>query len=267
VLRLVRRRAAAPDERTWDPPSGTIAPGALDGVAAVVNLCGVAIDGKRWSAARKQLLIDSRVEPTEVLATAVAANGVPVLLNGSAIGYYGDTGDTTVDESGPAGPGFLAQLCVEWEAATAPATAAGARVALLRTSPVLSRSGGLLARMRPVFNLLLGARLGDGRQYQPWISLDDEVAAIRFVLEHPDIAGPVNLASPAPLTNREFTHALGKALGRPAPWIAPGFALKILFGEVAGDIVTGQRAVPAALEQHGFTFAHPTLQLALAAVT
>jgi uncharacterized protein (TIGR01777 family) len=265
VLRLVRRRTAAPDERGWDPPSGRIAADALDGVDAVVNLCGASVDAKRWSAARKQVIRDSRTEPTEVIAAAVAAAGVPILLNASAIGYYGDTGDRFITETDPPGEGFLAGLVAEWEAATEAAAQAGARVVRMRNGHVLSRSGGLLRRMLPYFTVGLGSRMGNGSQYQSWISLADAVAAIRFVLEHDEISGPVNIVGPAPATNREFTRELGKAIHRPTPWIAPGFALKIVFGEVAGDALTGQRVVPTILEQHGFTFTHPTLPAALRA--
>lgn len=264
VLRLVRRRPAAPDERGWDPPAGRIDAGALDGVDAVVNLCGAGVADKRWSDARKQVLLDSRTVPTEVLAAAVAEHGVPVLVNGSAIGYYGDTGDEVVDESSPSGAGFLADLCRRWEAATAPADA-HARVVRLRTGLVISPSGGLFGKVKPLFSLFLGGRLGDGRQYMPWVSLDDAVAAIRHVVEH-DVSGPVNVTAPSPVTNAEFTRTVGHALHRPTPWVAPAFALKAVLGQMAEEgLLSGQRAVPRALEQHGFQFQHPALGAAVAA--
>jgi uncharacterized protein len=263
VLRLVRRRPGAPDERGWDPPAGRIDGGALDGVDAVVNLGGASIGGRRWSDAYKQQLRDSRVEPTEVLARAVAERGIPALVNASAVGYYGDTGDRVVDESAPRGHGFLADLCGEWEAATA--AAADARVVLLRSGLVLSSSGGLMGRLLPLFKLMLGGRLGSGRQYMPWISLDDEVGAIRFAVEHDEVRGPVNLTGPGPVTNAEFTRELSAVLGRPAPWVVPPFALRAVLGQFAEDLLAGQRAIPKVLQDHGYRFAHPTLRAALEA--
>jgi uncharacterized protein (TIGR01777 family) len=266
VLRLVRRTPAAPDERGWDPPAGRIDEGTFDGVDAVVNLNGAGIGDRPWSGARKQLLRDSRTVPTDVLATAVAEHGVPVLLNASGINYYGDTGTRVVDETAPAGRGFLAELCRDWEAATGPARAAGARVVLMRSAAVLSPAGGLLGRLRPLFSLMLGGRLGTGRQAFPWISLDDEVGAMRFLVEHPDADGPVNLAGPEPATNAEFTAALAAALGRPAPFVVPGFAMRAVLGQLAEELVlTGPFAVPAVLQELGYRFRHPTIADALSA--
>ncbi|WP_447006317.1 TIGR01777 family oxidoreductase [Saccharothrix isguenensis] len=264
VLRLVRRRPGAPDERGWDPPAGRIDAGALDGADVVVNLCGAGVADKRWSDERKQVLLDSRTVPTEVLAAAVAEHGVPALVNASAIGYYGDTGDEVVDEASPSGTGFLAELCRQWEAATQPADE-HARVARLRTGLVISPSGGLFGRIKPLFSFFLGGRLGNGRQYMPWISLDDAVSAIRFVVEH-DISGPVNVTAPSPVTNAEFTRTVGHALHRPTPWIAPPFVLKAVLGDLAEEgLLSGQRAVPRVLEQRGFQFLHPALGAAVAA--
>lgn len=267
VRRLVRRRPAAPDERGWNPQAGQLDEDALDGVDAAVNLCGAGLGDKRWNAARKAELRSSRLVPTQVLARAVAAAGVPTLVNGSAVGFYGDTGPGIVDESTPVGSGFLAELCRDWEAATAPAAEAGARVVLARTGLVLSPAGGLLGQIRPVFNLFLGGRLGSGQQYMPWISLDDEIGALRYVMENTDIVGPVNLTGPSPVTNREFTRALGSALARPAPWLVPGFALRAVLGEFADEgVLIGQRAIPRVLEQHGYAFQHPAVGPALSAV-
>jgi uncharacterized protein (TIGR01777 family) len=267
VVRLVRREPSASDERRWDPPAGWLEADALDGVAAVVNLCGAGIGDKRWTEARKQVLRDSRETPTEVLAGAVAKAKIPVLVNASAVGFYGDTGDEVVDENTPAGSGFLADLVRRWEDATGPAAQSGARVVLLRSGLVLAPHGGTLAMLRPLFALFLGGRFGDGKQYMPWISLDDEVAAIRFALEHETLTGPVNLTGPTPVTNAEFTAALGKTLGRPTPWVVPGFALRLALGELAGEgVLAGQRAVPKVLLRAGFTFAHESIQDALAAV-
>ncbi len=267
VIRLVRRDPAGADERRWDPPAGWLEPNALAGADAVINLCGAGIGDKRWTEARKQVLRDSRDTPTEVLATAVAEHRIGTLVNASAVGFYGDTGDTPVDETAPNGQGFLAALCQEWESATAAAEAAGARVVRVRSGLVLAPSGGLLAKLRPLVTLYAGGRLGSGTQYWPWISLDDEVAAIRFVTEHDTLAGPVNLAGPTEVTNAEFTKALGTALHRPMPWAVPGFALRALLGEFADEgILIGQRVVPKALDRAGFTFRHQSVGEALAAV-
>lgn len=265
VIRLVRRPRAAPDERGWSPDEDRLDSDALDGADAVVNLCGAGVGEKRWSPERKQVLLDSRTRPTSVLARAVAERAIPVLVNASAVGYYGHTGNRVVTEATPAGSGFLADLCRQWETATGPAADAGARVVLLRTGLVLSPAGGLLGQLTPLFRLLLGGRLGDGKQYMPWISLDDVVTAIRFLLEHAEIAGPVNLTGPVPVTNTEFTAALGKALGRPAPWTVPGFVLRAALGEFADEALHGQRALPAVLKEHGFPFQHPSIDSALAA--
>ena len=267
VVRLVRRVPGAPDERGWDPDTGALDPDALDGADAVVNLCGPGIGDKRWTPERKRHLVQARVRATEVLAEAVAKRGVPVLANASAVGYYGDTGSQPVTETSAPGTDFLADLCQRWEAATSLASDAGTRVVLLRNGLVVAPSGGLLGQLRPLFKLMLGGRLGSGQQYMPWISLDDEIAAIRFALETPDVAGPVNLTGPAPVTNAVFTRALGEALGRPAPWIVPGFALRVAMGEISDSALTGQRALPTVLEANGFSFQHPTIGAALAAAT
>jgi hypothetical protein len=266
VLRLVRRAPAAPDERGWDPPAGRVDDGTFDGVDAVIGLGGVGIGDRPWTGARKQQVRDSRNEPTEVLAAAVAEHGVPSFLSASAVGYYGNTGDRVTDESGPSGQGFLAEVCRDWEAATAKAQDAGARVALLRTGLVFSHSGGLLGRLRPLFKGFLGGRLGSGRQYMPWISLDDEVGAIRFVLENDAVRGPVNLTGPTPVTNTEFTAAFAAAVGRPTSIPVPEFAIKTALGAFGEELLLyGQRAVPAQLEAHGYRFRHTTVAEALAA--
>lgn len=266
VLRIVRRAPANADELRWNPDSGDFDPAGLDGVDAVVNMCGVGVADKRWSGAVKQSLRDSRIDPTEVITAAVITADVPVLINASAVGYYGDTGSHIVDESAPPGTGFLARLSVDWEAATAPASDAGVRVVLARTGLVLSRSGGLLSKLRPLFALGLGGRLAGGRQYMPWISLEDEIRGLLFTIDNDTLAGPVNLTGPAPVTNSEFTAALGRAANRPTPWQVPGFALKTLLGEFAEEgLLGGQRAIPAALERAGFTFRHNTIGEALTA--
>jgi uncharacterized protein len=268
VLRIVRRAPSNGDELFWNPDTGEFDAEALHGVDAVVNLCGVGVSEKRWSGAFKQSLRDSRIGPTEVLAGAVADAGVPVLVNASAVGYYGDTRDRVTDETAAEGRGFLARLCADWEAATAPAVAAGSRVVLTRTGLVMSPSGGMLGRLKPLFSLGLGARLGNGRQYVPWISLEDEVRAVLFAISNESLSGPVNLTGPAPVTNAEFTTALGRAVNRPTPAVVPGFALRTLLGEIADEgLLVGQRAIPAGLERAGFSFHHNTVGEALTYAT
>jgi uncharacterized protein (TIGR01777 family) len=268
VLRIVRRAPSSADEVFWNPDTGEFDPDALQGVDAVVNLCGVNVGAKRWSGAFKQSLRDSRIGPTEVLSSAVIEAGVPALVNASAVGFYGDTRGRVVDETAPPGRGFLAGLCEDWEAATEPAQQSGTRVVLLRTGLVLASAGGVLSRLKPLFSLGLGARLGNGKQYIPWISLEDEIRALLFTIGHDDIAGPVNLTGPAPVTNAEFTAALGRAVNRPTALLVPGFVLRALLGEFADEgLVAGQRAIPAALERAGFAFHHNTIREALAYAT
>jgi uncharacterized protein (TIGR01777 family) len=267
VVRIVRRAPSNADELHWNPQTGEFDPDALRSVDVVVNLCGAGIADKRWSGAYKQQLRDSRIVPTEVLSAAVAEAEVGVLLNASAVGFYGDTGDRVVDETAPVGTGFLARLCEDWEAATLPAQQAGVRVVRARTGLVISPNRGVLSRLRPLFSLGLGARLGSGRQYMPWISLEDQVRALLFAMSH-ELSGPVNLTGPAPVTNAEFTAALGRALNRPTPWVLPGFALRRLLGEFAEEgLLWGQRAIPAALERAGFQFHHNTIGEALSYAT
>ena len=270
VLRLVRRTPRRADEHRWDPQHRRIDPALLADVDAVVHLAGVGVADHRWNATHKRQVLESRVDGTATISQALAdaAAADPgrerVLLSGSAVGWYGDTGDRVVDESAPAGTDFLARVCLAWEAATAPAVGAGVRVALLRTGLVLG-PGGLLGRMLPLFRLGLGGRLGSGRQYLPWISLQDEVDAIRFLLTTP-VSGPVNLSAPTPVTNAEFAAALGRLVHRPAVLPVPGPALEVVLGEFARvGVLAGQRAVPAALTAAGFQFTHRDLEAALRA--
>lgn len=266
VLRLVRRAPAAPDERGWDPPAGRVDPDTFEGVDAVIGLGGVGIGDRPWSGARKQLVRDSRNVPTEVLASAVAENGVPAFLSASAVGYYGNTGDHVTDETSPSGGGFLAEVCRDWEAAAQKAKDSGARVVHLRTGLVLAPAGGLLGTLKPLFKLFLGGRLGPGTQYMPWISLDDEIGGIRHALEHTDISGPVNLTGPTPVTNAEFTKALAAAVHRPTSIPVPAAAIKALLGAMGEELLLfGQRAVPARLEATGYQFRHLTVEDALSA--
>ncbi|GAB4082960.1 TIGR01777 family protein [Modestobacter muralis] len=269
VLRLVRRTPRTADEHRWEPAHHRLPPGLFDDVDAVVNLAGVGVAEHRWTAAHKQAVLSSRVDATTTVSEALAAAAAAdpdrerVLLSASAVGYYGDTGDRVAEESAPAGSDFLADVCVAWEAVTAPAADAGIRVATLRTGLVLAR-GGLLGRLAPLFKLGVGGRLGNGRQYMPWISLADEVDAIRFLLTAP-VSGPVNLTALTPVTNAEFTAALADVVHRPALLTVPGIALQVVLGEFARvGALAGQRAVPAALEAAGFRFSVPDLRVALA---
>ncbi|MBL1074378.1 TIGR01777 family oxidoreductase [Nocardia sp. 2] len=267
VTRLVRRPAQARDEFRWDPVRADLDERALRDADAVVNLCGASIGRRRWNGSYKQELRDSRVVPTDVLASAVAAEGVPILVSASGVHYYGgDSGNRVVTESSPAGTGFLPSLCLDWEGATLPAAEAGARVVLLRSAVVLAKHGGMFSQLYPLYALGLGGRLGNGRQYLPWISLDDEIAALVFALTHESLSGPVNLAGPAPVTNAEFTRAVGRAMHRPTPLVVPAFALRAVLGEFAQEgILHGPRAIPTKLEEAGFEFQHPTVGAALAA--
>jgi uncharacterized protein (TIGR01777 family) len=259
VLRLVRRPPRQ-GEAQWD---GTrLSPQALHGVDGVVHLAGAGVGDKRWSADYKRQVLESRVLGTTAVAHAVAHAGVPVLLSSSAIGWYGDTGDRVTDETGPHGEGFLADVCLAWERATEPAEATS-RVVHLRTGIVLSAAGGALKKQLPVFKAGLGAPLGSGKQWVSWISRRDEVAAIRHLLAA-DLRGPVNLVAPNPVTNKAFTKELGSVLHRPtSPIGVPGLALRVALGEFAGEVLTGQRLVPKALQDSGFRFAHSDLRSAL----
>ncbi len=267
VIRLVRRRAIADDEVRWDP-FGDVDTDALEGVDAVVHLAGAGLGDRRWSESYRRQIRDSRVEGTRTLSRALAGltRRPKVLVSGSAVGFYGDTGDTAVDESGPQGSGFLAELCHDWEAATRPAQDAGIRVVHPRSGLVLAREGGLLAKVLPVFRLGLGGRLGGGRQWMSWVSIDDQVAALRFLLES-ELAGPVDVTAPKPVTNAHFTRELGMAVRRPAPFIVPAAALRLALGGFADEgALVSQRVLPGRLMEAGFRFRHPDLRTALAAI-
>ncbi|QDQ11139.1 TIGR01777 family oxidoreductase [Streptomyces spectabilis] len=267
VVRLVRRAPRTAEEVRWDPAAGRLDAAGLAGCTAVVNLAGAGIGDRRWSDAYKRELYDSRVLGTKTLATAVASLDEPprVFVNGSAIGYYGDTGDRAVDESAPAGEGFLPSMCVDWEAAARPAQDAGVRTAFARSGLVVARSGGAWGRMFPLFKAGLGGRLGNGRQYWSFIALRDEVAALRHLLARDELSGPFNLTAPTPVTNREVTAAMGRALHRPTLFPAPAPALRLVLGEMAGDVLGSQRVLPARLLESGFTFTHPTVDDAVRA--
>ncbi|MER6309408.1 TIGR01777 family oxidoreductase [Streptomyces sp. NPDC001739] len=261
VVRLVRRAPAAADEVRWDPARQQVDTAGLTGCQAVVHLAGAGVGDHRWTAAYKQQIRDSRVLGTRALAEALASMDVPprVFVSGSAIGYYGDTGDRRTDESAPAGHGFLPEVCVDWEAAARPAQDAGIRTVFARTGLVVARSGGAWGRLFPVFRLGLGGRLGDGSQYWSFISLHDHIAALRHLVTTEELTGPVNLTAPEPVTNREVTAVMGRVLHRPTLFSVPAPVLRIALGEFAGDVLGSQRVVPKRLLESGFTFAHPRI--------
>lgn len=261
VIRLVRANPASGD-RLWDPTADSLPTSALEGVDAVVHLAGAGIGDRRWTESYKSLIRSSRVDGTSVLARAMAemasaGTGPKVLLSGSAIGVYGNRGDEVLDESSTTGTGFLADVCREWEAATAPAEKAGVRVAHLRTGIVLTPRGGALKKLLPLFRLGLGGRFGSGRQWQSWISLDDEIGAIQHLLTA-DIEGPVNLTAPNPVTNAEFTKELARVLRRPALFPVPAFGPGLVVGKELADnlLFHSQRVLPKVLEKNSYEFRH-----------
>ena len=270
VVRLVRSgTASAPGTAPWDPKAGVLDPAVVDGADAVINLSGAGIGDHRWTDDYRRQLVESRTLTTGLLARTIAQvdRRPAVFLSGSAIGIYGDRGDEVLDETSAPGDGFLADLCVQWETATEPAAATGVRTALLRTGIVLTPKGGALKKQLPLFKLGLGGKFGNGRQWQSWISLDDEVGAIVHLLTA-DLAGPVNLTAPEPVTNRTFTATLGKVLSRPAVLPIPSFGPKLLLGgELAEALLfTGQRVVPTKLTASGYEFTHASLEAALRAL-
>jgi len=269
VLVLVRRTPRTADEHRWDPQHHRVDPTLMADVDAVINLAGEPIRPRPFTSGYKARLLRSRLDATttisEALAAAAAADpGRPrVLLSASAVGYYGDTGSRTVTESDPAGSDFLAQVCAQWEAATAAAETAGVRVAHLRTGLVLDRRAMLIQVLGTVFRFGLGGRMGNGRQYWPWISLTDQIGAIRHLLTA-DVSGPVNLTAPAPVTNAEFTEEMGRQLHRPTVLPVPAFALTLALGEFGrSSVVGGQRALPVRLQESGYTFADTDLAAVL----
>lgn len=269
VLRLVRG-TAGPDSARWDPGAGRLDPGVLAGVDGVVHLAGAGIGDRRWSPAYKDKVLNSRVEGTRTIASAVAAlpEPLPVLVSGSAVGYYGiDRGSRVLTEDETPGSDFLARVCLGWEQATGPAREAGCRIVFLRTGLVLSAAGGVLARQLPLFRLGFGARLGSGHQYQSWVTRQDEVSAIVHALTDGSVSGAINVTAPNPVTNADMTRAIARALHRPGFLAVPAAALRLILGrEMAEEtVLAGQRAVPDRLERSGFRFAHPELDLALEA--
>ena len=269
VLSLTRnadRASSDPDSAYWSPSDGDIDAGALEGVDAVIHLAGEPIAAKRWTDAQKRELLVSRTDGTTLLASTLADLAKPpaTLLSASAIGYYGDTGQELVDETAPPGSDFLAELCVAWEASTGPAETAGLRTVHLRTGIVQSTRGGALAKQLLPFKLGLGGKVLPGTQWISWITIDDEVGGILHALDHAEIAGPVNLVAPNPVTNATYAKTLGGVLHRPT-FILPLIGPKVLFGsELAESLLkTSQRVDDGVLEATGYTFAHTDLEAAL----
>lgn len=274
VIPMVRRpddegtSSAGSGEIAWDPANGRIDAAAFEGIDAVVSLSGAGIGDKRWTDRYKHTLLRSRVDSTTLVAETISQSSRPprVLVSASGINVYGDRGDEVLDEQShiPPTDGFLSSLCRAWEAAARPATSAGTRVVTTRSGVVLSASGGALRKQLPIFRLGLGGRFGSGRQWQSWISLEDEVAAIEHLLTS-DLEGPVNVTAPNPVTNAEFTKALAKVLARPAVIPVPKFGPSLLLGKEMTEnlLFESVRAVPKALVDDGFVFKHPTLEDAL----
>lgn len=258
VIRLVRRAPTAPGERAWDPAKGELDPSALQGVDAVVTLAGAGVGDRRWSPSYKQEILASRVDSTRTLAAAAAAAGVPRMVAGSAIGIYGDRGDEVLTESSAPGTGFLVEVVRAWEEAADPAREAGVAVAHARTGLVAARQGGAMEPILRLARLGLGGPLGSGRQWWPLLSLDDEVAALTWLVDH-DVTGPVNLAPPQPVRQRDLARELGRQLHRPALLPAPAPAMRVAIGEFAGEVLASTRVLPQVLLDHGFEWQQPDL--------
>ena len=265
VIRLVRRSPKS-GEIQWNPKSGTLDAAALEGTDAVIHLSGAGIGDKRWSDGYRKEILVSRTDTTALLAKTIASlsRKPSVFLSGSAIGIYGARNDEQLTEVSTHGTGFLAEVCEQWEAAAKPAVDAGVRTVYLRTGIVLSPKGGALKKLLPLFKLGVGGKFGNGKQWQSWISIDDEIGAIEYLLTA-NVSGAVNLTAPNPVTNAEFTKVLASVLKRPAIVPVPTFAPKLLLGGELADalLFTGQRVIPAALNASGYTFKHPTLESAL----
>ncbi len=261
VFALVRRETRNVNEISWDPATGTIDLKKLSAMDAVVHLAGENLAAKRWTVEQKDKIRRSRVDATRLLSQAIAQSnpGPRVFVSASAIGFYGHRGQEELSESSERGSGYLAELCSDWEQSTKPAAASGARIVQARIGMVLSPDGGALAKLLPIFQLGGGGPIGDGKQYMSWIDITDLARALAFVLTQ-EISGPVNMVAPHPVTNAEFTKVLAQTLSRPAFVPVPAFALKILMGELADELLlSGQRVTPAMLQKHGFRFEYPEL--------
>lgn len=270
VMQLVRRAEAGKDELHWDPAMQPVVGDAepLEGAVGAIHLSGASVAGRRWTAAYKRELFASRVDSTRALAGLLASLRQPpkTMVVASAIGIYGDRGDEVLDESSAPGTGFLADLCRAWEEAARTAEEAGIRVVHVRLGVVLGPGQGALSKMLPIFRLGLGGRLGSGRQWMSWVSVDDAIGAILFALETPEMSGPVNVVAPNAVRNAGFTRALATRLHRPALFPAPAFALRLAFGQMADEALLASALVaPAKLLGAGFRFVHPTVERALEA--
>jgi uncharacterized protein (TIGR01777 family) len=263
VQRLVRRPTVAPDEIQWDPKTGFVNLEALRGVDAVIHLAGVGVGDKRWTKRYKAEILNSRLLGTTAIAKAVAEVKPQVFISASAIGWYGDSGNRAVVESDSVGNDFLAAVCREWEGAAD--LAVDVRTVKLRTGLVLDPTGGALGRMLPLFRFGLGGKLGSGKQWWSWITLHDVVRAIVFALEHP-VSGPVNLTTPNPVSNQEFTAALARAMNRPALFPAPAIALKIALGGFSSEVLGSKKVMPNVLSEAGFVWDYPHITNALTAL-
>jgi uncharacterized protein (TIGR01777 family) len=260
VQRLVRRAAVSSDEITWDPIAGTVDMEALAGVDAVIHLAGAGVSDKRWTKKYKSEILNSRLLGTTTIAKAVAIVKPQVFISASAIGWYGESGNRAVIESDRVGDDFLAAVCREWESAAD--LAGDVRTVKLRTGLVLDPTGGALGKMLPIFRFGLGGKLSNGKQWWSWITLHDQIRAIAFLLEN-KISGPVNLTSPNPVTNSEFTAGLARAMHRPALFPVPAFALKIALGGFSAEVLGSKKVMPQALTEAGFTFDYPHISSAL----
>ena len=261
VIKLVRREPRSKDEAFWNPVDGRVDLDALEGVDSIVHLAGAGVGDKRWSAAYKSEILNSRLYGTSTIANAAEQLKVKSLISSSAIGWYGETGNRAVTENDRGGDDFLAHVCLEWERAAD--AAPSVRTVKIRTGLVLDPTGGALGRMMPLFRFGLGGKLGSGKQWWSWITLHDQVRAIDYLIDS-DLSGPVNLTAPNPATNSEFTAALARALRRPALFPVPGFALKVALGGFSTEILGSKRVLPERLNESGFIFDFPHLAPALA---
>lgn len=263
VQRFVRRPVVAPDEIQWDPKTGFVDLDALRGVDAVIHLAGAGVGDKRWSKRYRSEILNSRLLGTTAISNAVNEVKPQVFISASAIGWYGESGSRAVVETDRVGEDFLAAVCREWEAAAD--LVKNVRTVKIRTGLILDPTGGALGRMLPLFRLGLGGKLGNGKQFWSWITLHDHIRAIEFLLGHP-ISGPVNLTSPNPVTNQEFTSALARAMHRPALFPAPAFALKLALGGFSSEILGSKKVLPHVLSEAGFTWDYPHITNALTAL-
>jgi uncharacterized protein (TIGR01777 family) len=264
VVRLVRRPPEEPDEVQWDPAAGVLDPADLEGVTAAVNLAGAGVGDHRWTPDYQQQILASRVDSTTTLVRALVDLDQPVrLVSGSAVGFYGDRGDEVLTEQSGPGEGFLTEVVLAWEAAADPAREAGLPVAFSRTGLVLAAGGGAMARMVPLARLGINGPLGSGKQWWPWISLRDTVAGLVWLVDHPELTGPVNLVGPQPERQRQVASELGRQLHRPALLPAPAFGIRAVLGGFADEVLTSKRVMPNALQDSGFQHTDTTVRSAI----